>query len=218
MPKRAPAPRSDNLEADEPEPGDPFDADYYRRFYGDAATRVSDQREIDRLATFVKGYLGYLQVPVRTILDIGCGVGHWQKACRKLWPKARYHGVEYSRYLCDRFGWHHGSIATLDPERELARATFDLVVCQGVMQYLDDRTAAAALANLGQWTDGALYLEALTRRDWEENCDRSVTDGEVHLRSGSFYRRRLGRDFQDCGGGVFCARRADVALFELEGE
>ena len=79
-------------------------------------------------------------------------------------------------------------------------------------------TAAAALATLGQWTDGALYLEALTRRDWEENCDRSVTDGEVHLRSGAFYRRRLGRDFQDCGGGVFCARRADVALFELEGE
>ena len=38
-----------------------------------------------------------------------------------------------------------------------------------------------------------------------------------HLRTGAFYRRRLRADFQDCGGGVFCARRAGVALFELEG-
>ena len=65
---------------------EPFDEDYYRRFYGDADTKVSDQREIDRLATFVKGYLDYLQIPVRTILDVGCGVGHWQQACAKLWP------------------------------------------------------------------------------------------------------------------------------------
>ncbi|MCK5941837.1 MAG: class I SAM-dependent methyltransferase [Planctomycetes bacterium] len=202
-----------------PKDGDqPFGADYYRRFYGDARTRVSDQREILRLATFVASYLGYLQVPVRSILDIGCGVGHWQKACAKLWPKARYHGVEYSQYLCDRHGWHQGSIVDLDPEPELGRATFDLVVCQGVLQYLDDRDAAAALDNLARWTDGALYLEALTQRDWDENCDRSVTDGEVHLRSGSFYRERLREHFQDCGGGVFCARRAGVALFELEGE
>lgn len=196
---------------------DPFDESYYRRFYGDAKTRVSDQREVDRLARFVKGYLDYLQVPVRSVLDVGCGVGHWQRAVGALWPKARYYGVEYSAYLCERFGWHQGSVATLDPGRELGRDAFDLVVCQGVMQYLDDATAAAALANLGRWTDGGLYLEALTKRDWDENCDRSVTDGDVYLRTGAFYRRRLGADFQDCGGGVFCARRAGVALFELEG-
>lgn len=196
---------------------EPFDETYYRRFYGDAATRVSDQREIDRLATFVKGYLDYLQVPVRSVLDVGCGVGHWQRAVGALWPKARYYGVEYSDYLCERFGWHRGSVATLDPARELGRASFDFVVCQGVMQYLDDRAAARALQNLGQWADGALYLEALTARDWEENCDQSVTDGDVQLRTGAFYRRRLRADFQDCGGGVFCARRAGVALFELEG-
>ena len=195
-----------------------FDADYYRRYYGDQQTRVIDAREVERLAGFVKGYLDYLQVPVRTVLDVGCGVGHWQRAARKLWPKARYYGVEYSGYLCERFGWHQASIATLRPKRDLGRPSFDLVVCQGVMQYLDDDTAARALQNLGRWTDGALYLEALTQRDWEENCDQSVTDGDVHLREGAFYREHLADRFQDCGGGVFCARRAGVALFELEGE
>jgi len=204
-------------EHDETTSGEPFDAGYYERFYGDPATRVSDQREIQRLASFVHGYLAYLQVPVRSILDVGCGVGHWRRACARLWPKARYWGVEYSSYLCEKFGWHNGSIATLEPAAELGRASFDLVICQGVMQYLDDATARAALANLASWTDGALYLEALTERDWEENCDQTVTDGDVHLRSGAFYRRRLTKNFQDCGGGVFCARRAGVALFELEG-
>ncbi|MGC6487554.1 MAG: class I SAM-dependent methyltransferase [Planctomycetota bacterium] len=210
MAKTAPDP-------DAPRADEPFDEAYYRRFYGDAKTRVSDQREIDRLAKFVKGYLDYLQLPVRSVLDVGCGVGHWQRAVRKLWPKARYYGVEYSAYLCERFGWHQGSVVTLDPARDLGRAGFDLVVCQGVLQYLDDDDAAAALHNLGRWTERALYLEALTRRDWQENCDRAVTDGDVHLRTGAFYRRQLREDFQDCGGGVFCARRAGVALFELEG-
>ena len=196
----------------------PFDADYYRRFYGDVKTKVSDLREISRLATFVKSYLDYLRVPVRSILDVGCGVGHWKHACKRLWPKARYYGVEYSAYMCERFGWHHGSITSLTPSRDLGQGTFDLVVCQGVMQSLDNRSAAAALANVSSWTDGALYLEALTRRDWDENCDQSVTDGDVYLRSGSFYRRHLREHFQDCGGGVFCARRAGVSLFELEGQ
>lgn len=196
----------------------PFDADYYRRYYQDGSTRVSDRQEILRLATFVKAYLAYLQVPVRSILDVGCGVGHWQQAAKKLWPRARYFGVEYSEHLCERFGWHRGSIVSLDPAAELGRASFDLVVCQGVLQYLDDDAAAASLQNLGEWTEGALYLEALTERDWRENCDRERTDGAVHLRPATFYRRRLRRAFQDCGGGVFCSRSAGVALFELEGE
>ena len=151
------------------------------------------------------------------LLDIGCGVGHWQQASARLWPKARYYGVEYSYYLCEEYGWHRGSVTELDPERELGRASFDLVVCQGVLQYLSNKDAAKALRNLADWTDGALYLEALTQRDWDENCDQSVTDGDVHLRTASFYRRRLREHFQDCGGGVFCARRAGVSLFELEG-
>jgi SAM-dependent methyltransferase len=195
-----------------------FGADYYQRYYDNEETRVSDVSEIRRLATFVASYLQYLQIPVRSILDVGCGVGNWKTVSKELWPRARYYGVEYSEHLCKQFGWQQGSVTNLNAKAKLGRSTFDLVVCQGVLQDLDARAAAAALKNLAKWSDGALYLEALTEKDWRENCDQSVTDGEVSLRPGSFYRERLGKHFQDCGGGVFSSRRAGVALFELEGE
>lgn len=196
---------------------DRFDAGYYRRFYADPRTRVSDRAAVQKLADFVAAYLRYLEVPVRSILDAGCGVGHWQQAARKVWPRARYHGLEYSQHLCDEFGWTQGSLVDFDPRRLRATGTFDLVVCQGVLQYLDDRAAARAIDNLGRWCAGALYVEALTARDWRQNCDRSRTDGDVHLRTGDWYRKRLAKHFLDCGGGVFCSRRAGVTLFELEG-
>ncbi len=194
---------------------DAFGADYYRRFYEDPRTRVGDRAAVRKLASFVAAYLTYLDVPVRRILDLGCGVGHWREAAAGLWPQASYLGVEYSRYLCERFGWECGSAADFAPTGR--HRDFDLVICQGVLQYLDDDTAARAIANFGRLCRGALYLEALTKLDWQQNCDRSVTDGNVHLRSGDWYRSRLATDFQDCGGSVFTARRAGVPLFELEG-
>jgi len=196
---------------------DAFGAEYYRRYYGDAKTRVIDAGAVRRLAGFVAAYLTYLDVPVRSILDVGCGVGHWQQAAKELWPRARYHGVEYSEHLCERFGWTQGSITDLDVQKATGREQFDLVVCQGVLQYLDDRAASKALANLGRWCGGALYLEALTKADWQHNCDQKRTDGDVHLRTGDWYRQRLARRFQACGGGVFCSKDAGVTLFELEG-
>ena len=194
-----------------------FGPDYYRRYYGDRRTRVSDLAAVRRLLTFLKGYLAYLRLPVRSVLDVGCGTGQVGIVCRELWPRARYHGFEYSEHLCERYGFAHGSAADFDPQAAFGRDRFDLVVCRGVMQYLDDRAAARALHNLGRWTAGALYLEALTERDWQENCDRERTDGDVELRPGSYYRRRLARDFQTAGGGLFVARSAGVAMFELEG-
>lgn len=188
-----------------------FDAAYYRRFYEEPGTRVSDQKAVLRLAGFVLSYLRYLQLPVKNVLDLGCGMGHWRSALRELAPKARHHGVEYSDYLCERFGWDKGSAVDYAPGR-----TFDLVVCQGVLQYLDDRAAARAIENFAELTHGALYLEALTANDWKQNVDRSVTDGEVRLRAGSWYLRRLRRRFVPLGGGVFVKKDCGVALFELE--
>lgn len=188
-----------------------FDAAYYARFYRDAKTKVADAKSTRRLADFVCAYLRFLAVPVREVVDLGCGLGHWQPAIAVHYPRARYVGVEVSEYLCRRKGWQQGSVVDYaHPHR------VDLVICQGVLQYLPDRDARAAIANLSRLTHGALYLEALTLEDWDENCDRTTTDGDVHLRPGSFYRRALRRHFASCGGGVFVHREAGVSLFDLE--
>ncbi|MCY4495706.1 MAG: hypothetical protein OXC14_00285, partial [Rhodospirillaceae bacterium] len=76
--------------------------------------------------------------------------------------------------------------------------------------------AGAAIANLATLCRGALYFGALTREDWEENCDRFRTDGEVSLRSARWYRRRLQRDFTPIGGGLFLRKPVAVTLWSLE--
>lgn len=194
-----------------------FDAAYYRRFYEDPRTRVADRATVKRLAEFVGAYLRHLETPVRSILDIGCGHGFWRAAAASVWPRAKYHGVEHSAHLCQQFGWIQGSVVDFAPRKSTGHSSFDLVVCQGVLQYLDDREAARAIANLARWCRGALYLEALTALDWRENCDRTRTDGDVHLRTGAWYRKHLDRWFVACGGGLFCSKRAGISLFELEG-
>ncbi len=193
-----------------------FDRAYYDRFYRDPRTRVSDARAVGKLAALTKAWADCVGLEVRTILDVGCGLGHWRTAARRKWPRASYHGVECSRHLCDELGWTHGSIVDFDPRRAFGGDRFDLVVCQGVLQYLDDREAAAALRNLARWTGGLLFLEALTDVDWRERCDRERTDGAVRLRTAAWHRRRLARDFVTLGGGVFAARRAGFPFFELE--
>jgi SAM-dependent methyltransferase len=192
-------------------PGPQFDARYYDRYYRSKRTRVTSPREIQTLGRFVCGYLGYMGLPVRRVLDAGCGLGYWRSVVAQHYPRARYTGIELSEYLCRELGWTQASIAEYR-----GRGSFDLVICQGVLQYLNDRDAAAAIENLGRLCRGALYLEALTAEDWRDHCDRDCTDGAVHLRKDVWYRTRLLRHFRACGGGVFLHKDAAPVLFTLE--
>jgi SAM-dependent methyltransferase len=168
--------------------------------------------EMRSRAQLIAAVLRHAEIPVRSILDAGCGVGLLRTPFAQILPRARYTGLDASEYLCARYGWVHGSIADYAPRRPS-----DLVVCYDVLQYLDDRAAARALANFGRLTRGALYLSALTREDWRHNCDRKRTDAAVYLRSGDWYRRRLERRFRYLGFGVWLRKDAYAILWDLEG-
>ena len=55
--------------------GPTFDKKFYDRFYRHPSTAVVKPEEFKRLASFVLGYLDYLNIPVRNVVDFGCGWG-----------------------------------------------------------------------------------------------------------------------------------------------
>src|ERR1700738_2882822 len=162
-------------------------------------------------AQLIAAILRHAGITVRSILDAGCGIGLLRKPFAEALPRARYEGLETSEYLCARYQWTEGSLVDFAPH-----SASDLVVCYDVLQYLDDRDAARAVANLAKLTSAALYVSALTREDWRANCDRSRTDRAVHLRSGEWYRRRLPRRFNYLGFGVLLRQDVTAILWDLE--
>jgi SAM-dependent methyltransferase len=188
-----------------------FDHEYYNRFYYDPNTAVTSKREIQARARLIAAYALHTGLPVRRILDAGCGTGLLRPWLRRYLPRAVYTGIEASEYLCQRYGWQQAQIETYKPT-----APFDVVVCYDVLQYLDSRTADRALANFGKLCRGVLYFTALTRVDWEHNCDRSRTDSNVHLRSANWYRSRLRTNFREAGCGFWLRRGAPFTVWDLE--
>jgi 2-polyprenyl-3-methyl-5-hydroxy-6-metoxy-1,4-benzoquinol methylase len=187
-----------------------FDAHYYQRFYENPATRATTPQAVRRQAAFVAAYLRHLGIPVRRILDIGCGLGWMISALANEFPKAGCSGVEYSEHLCATLGWQHGSVTDY-----ASRRPYDLVVCHDVLPSLNDANCARAIDNLAQLCRGALYLGALTAEDWER-CDQARTDADVFLRPAAWYRRRLARHFESAGGGIFVKRTLELSLWALE--
>ena len=52
-----------------------FDHEYYKRFYYDPNTAVTSKREIQARARLIAAYALHTGLPVRRILDAGCGTG-----------------------------------------------------------------------------------------------------------------------------------------------
>jgi SAM-dependent methyltransferase len=189
----------------------PFDKAYYQRFYQDPRTAVTSRAEMRARAGLIAACVEYLDLPVKRILDAGCGVGLMRAPLLRRLPRARYTGLEFSEYLCQRYGWKQGTLQTLT-----ARTCYELVICYDVLQYLDRADAREAISRLGKVCRGALYFGALTSGDWRDNCDQSRTQRTPWMRSASWYRRELAREFEPLGCGMWLRRGAPVTLWDLD--
>ncbi len=187
-----------------------FDKAYYDRFYRNAQTRAVSPAAAKRQATFIAAYLKHLEVPIKSIVDIGCGVGTLLRALQRAFPRARCQGVELSDYLCQRYGWACGAVEDYE-----ASTPYDLVICNDVLPYLDDRACIQALGNLGKLSRGALYLGALTREDLAQ-CDPDRTDLKQHVRPVAWYRDRLLDKFMNVGGGMFLKQPVEVTVWAID--
>lgn len=188
-----------------------FDEAYYRRFYLDPATRVYGAKHHAKLVRAVVSWIEWFGGDLESVLDVGAGVGRWRRWFSKHRPDVEVVSTELDPVVCERYGHLRRDIT-----KWRARRTFDLVVCQGVVPYLDDRSAARAIENLAAMSAGFFYFEAITTRDLQEVCDTSRTDMRVRGRSGAWYRKRLSKHFVSIGGGLFYKRAGDLEFFELE--
>jgi 2-polyprenyl-3-methyl-5-hydroxy-6-metoxy-1,4-benzoquinol methylase len=188
-----------------------FDRTFYQRFYMNPRTRVTTREETTRRALLVAASMKHLELPVRRILDAGCGVGWMRAPLLKAFPQASYVGLEVSEHLCQRHGWTHASLSEYR-----SRSAFDLIICYDVLQYLSDREASRAITNVARLCRGALYFHAPTEEDWRENADRSCSDGDVRLRPADWYRGKLARHFDPAGFGLHVRRGVPFVQWELE--
>ena len=189
-----------------------FGPAYFKKFYLSSSTRVVTPGEMRVRARLIAAILAQSGIPVRSILDAGCGIGLLREPFKEVLPRARYIGLEASDYLCTRYGWTKGSVVDYSPQKP-----YDLVVCYDVLQYLNTADAHETIARLGRVCRGALYFGALTRGDWRDNCDQSRTQRTPWMRSAAWYRRELARDFESLGCGMWLRRGAPVTLWDLDG-
>ncbi|MBM4361995.1 MAG: class I SAM-dependent methyltransferase [Deltaproteobacteria bacterium] len=188
-----------------------FDEAYYHRFYENPATRVVTAEEHAELARFVFSFARWNKLELKTMLDVGAGVGLWRSYVAKHEKGVKYTGTEVSAAMCKKHGFEQHDIA-----RWRDRKKFDLIVCQGVLQYLPDPDIAPAVANLAAMSKGLVYLEITTRGDLRENVDKTRTDADIFVRNGSYYRGILQKHFLIVGAGFYWPKDVEAPFYELE--
>lgn len=189
--------------------GERFDAAYYRRFYG--RNPVHDRRRIAQLAQGVFSLAAWWQIPIRSVLDVGAGKGYWRDWLGEARPRVRYQGIDASDHACRRYGHDHADLATWEPAH-----TYDLVICQSVLQYLPHVAAARAIDTVARACAGLLFLEVPTVADRNGIIDPARSDMDVHWRTGRWYRSRFEASSVELGCGLWLSRAVDVPFFELD--
>jgi SAM-dependent methyltransferase len=143
-----------------------YDAAYFRRWYrGAQATPRADLARKVAMAVAIAEF--YLQRPIRSVLDVGCGEAAWRAPLLKLRPRLRYQGVDSSEYAVARYG----------RSRNIALATFgqmgqlrfgepaDLLVCSDVIHYVPTPELRRGLSGFEELCDGVAFLELYARGD-----------------------------------------------------
>ena len=185
-----------------------YDRAYFDRWYRTPRTRVFTAPEVERRVQFAISAAEFvLERPVRRVLDVGCGEGHWQPVVKRLRPRAVWQGVDVSEYAVARFGRRRnivlgrfGELGALGLE-----GPYDLVVCAGALYYIDTPELRTGLAALNGLLDGVAFLEIFTDRD-----ELTGNTQDIHRRSAATYDRLM-RDAGLAHMGLHCWVRAERA-------
>jgi SAM-dependent methyltransferase len=179
-----------------------YDRQYFDKWYRNPRYRVKSPVELARQVAFVLGAAEHvLARQVRSVLDVGCGEGNWRAPLVRRRPGLQYTGVDASEYAVSRFGSRRnirlGTIDSLDRLR--LRQSYDLILCVGMLNYLEPAQLKRGLKHLYDRAGGLVYLELFT------SADRGVfgdTRG-TRLRGPAWYRARM-REAKFVSIGMHC--------------
>lgn len=175
------------------QPEKSYDRAYFDRWYRNSETKVKSAASIRRKAALTLSVAEYyLERPVKSVLDVGCGEGNWFAPLRALRPAIHYTGIDASSYAVERYGKKRGislgSFSTL--EQCNLRETYDLIICSDTLFYLPLEELKSGLISLAPRTGGVAFLELYTGED------SVIGDFPQHgLQTTSYYQQLL----QNCG-------------------
>ena len=158
---------------------------YFDRWYRER--RIASPADLARVVTLAIAMTEQLLArPIRSVLDVGAGEGRWQPIVHRLRPKARYAGVDSSRWAIERWGKRRnlrlGSIDSLD---QLGLdGPFDLVVASDILHYLPSPVLKNGVRQIVSLLGGLAFLPTFTAQD-EIEGDRAA----FQRRSAADYRR-----------------------------
>ena len=145
-----------------------YDQAYFDKWYRHPQYRVKSPTALRRQVEFVVYTAEWvLGRRLRSVLDVGCGEGNWQPVLHALRPALTYDGVDPSEYAVARFGarrgLQRGAIEALDTLP--LRASYDLVVCCGMLNYLSVDALRVGISQVAARANGVAYLELFTSED-----------------------------------------------------
>ncbi len=160
-----------------PRPATHYDQAYFDQWYRDPSKRVSTTASSTRKAAMVVAVAEYyLERPVRSALDLGCGEGQWQPILEKLRPGIRYLGIDPSEYAVARYGQRRN--LRLGGFGELARIdlapSYDVVICSDALYYVSAADLRRGLEVIVPRVGGIAFLEVYTGDEILEGDTQSM--------------------------------------------
>ena len=146
------------------------------------------------------------------MLDVGAGTGSGGLVRENL-PEVRYRSVDVSEYACKTYGHEKRDIG-----RWRAREKFDLVVCQGVLPYLEDAACGVPSPTWRRCAGDFSTWRPSRSRDLREVVDRSrrPTSRCVRVRRPPSTGASSARHFERLGCGLHHVKGGDKLFYDLE--
>jgi SAM-dependent methyltransferase len=191
-----------------------YDEAYFQRWYRDRAMagRAGLARKV-AMAVAIAEY--YLERPIRSVLDVGCGEAPWRAELLKLRPRLRYQGVDSSEYAVARYGRSRNiALAGFGQLGELRFGPpVDLLVCSDVIHYIPTAELRRGLSGFAEHCDGLAFMDLYTVGD-------AIAGDKLGFlpRSADFYRRQFKRaGFIACGSHAYLSDniRANAVALEI---